>query len=214
MTELACHRAGPARGGAPDSLVLLLHGYGADGADLIALAERWGKALPGALFLAPDAPDPCEAAPWGRQWFSLEDRDPARLAAGVAGAAPLVGRLLARESAAHGLGPGRTALMGFSQGAMLALAAGLSAEPPPAAILGYSGALLAGLGRARPPVLLVHGEADMVVPPAATRAAASALAAAGVPVETQLRPGLGHAIDDAGLAAGAAFLARHLGGAA
>jgi phospholipase/carboxylesterase len=212
MTELSCHRAGPARGGAPDSLVLLLHGYGADGGDLIGLAEPWGAALPGALFLAPDAPEPCEAAPWGRQWFSLEDRDPARLAEGVASAVPRLRRLLARERAAHGLGAERTALMGFSQGAMLALAAGLSAEPPPAAILGYSGALLAGLGTARPPVLLVHGEADLVVPAAATRAAASALAAAGVPVETLLRPGLGHSIDEAGIAAGAAFLARHLGG--
>ncbi|MCX7686043.1 MAG: prolyl oligopeptidase family serine peptidase [Acetobacteraceae bacterium] len=210
MTRLACHRAGPARGGPPGCLVLLLHGYGADGADLIGLAEPWGRAVPGALFLAPDAPEPCDLAPWGRQWFPLSDMDPARLAEGVSRAVPAVQALAAEEAARHGIAPGRVALMGFSQGAMLALAAGLSADPPPACILAYAGALLAGLGAARPPVLLVHGEADTVVPAAASRAAASALQAAGVPVQALFRPALGHGIDEAGIAAGAAFLARHL----
>ena len=188
MDALSFRSVGPAQGGATDSLVVLLHGYGADGADLIGLAEAWGRAVPRAQFVAPDAPEPCEAAPWGRQWFGLSDLDPARLAEGVSAAVPLVRRFVDERAAA----------------------AGLSADPAPACILGFSGALLAGLGAARPPVLLVHGEADMVVPASATRAAASALGAAGVPVEALLRPGLGHGIDEAGIAAAAAFLARHL----
>lgn len=211
MPDLALRHALPAAGGTPTSLVLLLHGYGADGADLIGLAEPWGQAVPDALFLAPDGPDPCEMAPWGRQWFGLSDMDPARLAEGVARAVPLVSRVAAAEAARHLIAPGRIALMGFSQGAMLALAAGLAAEVPPACILAYSGALLAGLGPGRPPVLLVHGEADPVVPASASRVAASALEAAGIPVEPLFTPALGHGLDDAGIAAGAAFLARHLG---
>ena len=135
MPPLALRHALPAAGGAPRSLVVLLHGYGADGADLIGLAESWGQAVPDALFLAPDAPDRCEMAPWGRQWFSLSDMDPAHLAAGVARAVPLVSGLAAAEAVRHGIAPGRIALMGFSQGAMLALAAGLAAEVPPACIL-------------------------------------------------------------------------------
>jgi phospholipase/carboxylesterase len=211
MDEMLFHAVPPARGGAPDSLVVLVHGYGADGADLVGLAEAWGRALPGAQFVAPDAPEPCEMAPFGRQWFGLADMDPARLAEGVSGAVPPLSAFVSRQAARHGLAPGRIAWMGFSQGAMLALAAGLSADPPPACILAYSGALLAGLGVARPPVLLVHGEADLVVPVAASRSAASALRAAGVPVEALFPPALGHGIDEAGIAAGAAFLARHLG---
>jgi phospholipase/carboxylesterase len=210
MDDLLFHAVPPARGGAPDSLVVLLHGYGADGADLVGLAEPWGRAVPGALFLAPDGPEPCEMAPCGRQWFGLADMDPARLAEGIAAAVRLLSAFVARQAALHGLVPARIALMGFSQGAMLALAAGLAAEPPPACILAYSGALLAGLGSARPPVLLVHGEADMVVPVSASRAARSALEAAGVPVEALFPPALGHGLDEAGIAAGAAFLARHL----
>jgi phospholipase/carboxylesterase len=211
MDEMLFHAVPPARGGAPESLVVLVHGYGADGSDLLGLAEAWGRALPGAAFVAPDAPEPCEMAPWGRQWFGLADMDPARLAEGVAGAVPPLSAFVATQAASHGLAPGRVAWMGFSQGAMLALAAGLSADPPPACILAYSGALLAGLGVARPPVLLVHGEADLVVPVAASRSAASALRAAGVPVEAVFPPALGHGIDEAGTAAGAAFLRRHLG---
>lgn len=210
-------RWGPADGTAPRRLVVLLHGLGADGFDLIDLAPGWGRAVPGAVFVAPHAPEPCDLAPVGRQWFSLQDRSPARVLAGARVAAEALGAFLDTETARHGVGPGNIALMGFSQGAMMALFCGLRRDPAPAAILAYAGRLvgteaLAGEIRARPPVLLVHGEADEVVPDAASRAAEAALRAVGVPVEAAYRPGLGHGMDEAGISLGALALQRHLGG--
>jgi phospholipase/carboxylesterase len=212
-------RWGPAEGGAPDKLVVLLHGVGADGFDLIDLAPGWGQAVPRALFIAPHAPEECDLAPYGRQWFSLQDRTPARMEAGVRVAAARLDAWLIAQAGALGLAPGDVALMGFSQGAMTALFTGLHHGPARAGILAYAGALLgaeslaAGLA-ARPPVLLVHGEADEVVPAEASRRAEAALRAAGVPVEAAYRPGLGHGLDDEGIEAGALMLRRVLGGGA
>jgi phospholipase/carboxylesterase len=208
-------RWGPAGGGRPTSLVILLHGVGADGFDLIDLAPGWGKALPGALFLAPHAPEPCDMAPFGRQWFSLQDRTPARIEAGARAAAGVLERLIAAELAGLALPDPALALMGFSQGAMTALFAGLRRRVAPACILAYSGALPAAerLGAeiaCRPPVLLVHGEDDPTVPVGASRAAEAALRAAGVEVEASYRPGLGHGIDEAGISLGALTLQRAL----
>ncbi|MBY0333543.1 MAG: prolyl oligopeptidase family serine peptidase [Acetobacteraceae bacterium] len=213
MQRLDGPRLAPAGGGPARQLVVLLHGVGADGTDLAGLAPIWAQDLPEAAFVAPDAPFPCDMAPYGRQWFSLADRDPQRMAAGVRAVAPAVEAFLAEELARLGLPPDALALMGFSQGAMTALHVGLRGAVPPAAILAYSGALLAPdtLGaelRARPPVLIVHGEADEVVPAWAGRFAESALHEAGVPTEAVVIPGLGHGIDDAGLAAGARLLGR------
>jgi phospholipase/carboxylesterase len=211
-------RWGPAEGGAPRKLVLLLHGVGADGFDLIDLAPGWGKAVPGALFLAPHAPEPCDMAPYGRQWFSLQDRTPARLLAGVRVAAEALDARIDAELARLGLGGGDLALMGFSQGAMTALYTGLRRKAAPACILAYAGALLGAETLAaeiacRPPVLLVHGEADPTVPAMASRMAESALQAAGVEVEAVYRPGLGHGIDEVGISLGALALQRTLAGA-
>jgi phospholipase/carboxylesterase len=210
-------RWGPAEGGAPRQLVVLLHGVGADGHDLIDLAPTWGKALPRALFVAPDAPEPFDQAPFGRQWFSLSDRRPARLEAGVRVAREALEAFLAAETARLGLRDADVALAGFSQGAMTALFTGLRRRTPPAAVLSFAGALLAPESlaaeiTAHPPVLLVHGEADEVVPAAASRAAEPALRAAGVAVESLYRPGLPHGIDDAGIALGALFLQRAFSG--
>ncbi len=207
MVQMDGPRLGPKAGGAARQLVVLLHGVGADGADLIGLAPAWAEGLPHAAFIAPDAPEPCDMAPYGRQWFSLQDRRPASLAAELRRAAPALDGFLDAELARLGLGPEALALAGFSQGAMMALFTGLRRPQAPAAILAYSGALaapetLAAEIRGRPPVLVVHGEADDVVPAAAGRAAEQALRAAGVPVEALYRPGLGHGIDDAGLTAG------------
>lgn len=220
-TRLDGPRFGPAAGGGgggrpPRQLVVLLHGVGADGADLIALAPVWAEVLPDAAFVAPDAPSPCDMAPFGRQWFSLADRDPARMAEGVRGVAPLVEAFLAAELDRFGLPPSALALMGFSQGAMMALQVGLRGAVPPAAILAYSGALLAPQTlaaeiRARPPVLLVHGEADDVVPAWAGRFAEAALQEAGVPTEAVFVPGLAHGIDETGMQAGARALRRAFG---
>ena len=217
MDELDGPRFGPAEDEAPDALVVLVHGFGADGNDLIDLGAMWAPAVPRALFVAPHAPQPCDGVPFGRQWFPLWDRSATQLEAGVEAAAAALGRFVAGEVVRLGLPPGRVALMGFSQGAMTVLEAGLcGAVPDPACILAYSGGMI-GADRlpariaANPPILLVHGEADEVVPVAASRMAESALIDAGVPVRALYRPGLGHGLDEVGLAAGAEVLRGLLG---
>lgn len=198
------------------SLVVLCHGVGADGSDLIGLAPHLATALPHAVFAAPDAPDRYTLAPAGRQWFDLSDRTPALLEAGAARARPLLDAFIDAELVRLGLPPDAYALAGFSQGAMMALYAGLRRATAPRAILAFSGALLAperlaGQRANAAPVLLVHGEADGVVPASRSRDAEAALRADGVAVESLFVPGLGHGIDGAGLAAGVAFLQRAFG---
>jgi len=217
MAELDGPRWGPASKGASTSIVFLLHGVGADGHDLIDLAPRWSQAVPDALFVAPHGPSPYQGAAFGRQWFDLTDRTPARMEAGLRAAVPALDAMIARECAAAGLPESHVMLMGFSQGAMTALFCGLRRATPPAAILAFSGLLLSPetLGaemRGRPPVLLVHGEADEVVPAAGSHRAERELRDAGVPVEAVYSPRLAHGIDDAGLAAGALFLQRAAAG--
>jgi len=213
MAGLKGLRWGLASKGAARQLVVLCHGVGADGHDLIDLAPTWSRALPDALFTAPDAPQRYDQGPTGRQWFSLRDRTPAALDAGARQAAlPLLAHIDAELEQA-GLPPGAVAMMGFSQGAMMVLHAGLRRHPPPRGIMAYSGALLDAPGLAaecagHPPVLLVHGQEDDVVPFARAGAAESALARLGIPVQTLWCPKLGHGIDDAGLSAGALFLQR------
>lgn len=200
------------------SLVVICHGVGADGHDLIDLAPVFGAhAAPHAAFAAPDGPEPYDMAPMGRQWFSLQDRSADLLEAGVRRAAPRLGAFIAAELGRLNLPPDAYALIGFSQGAMTALFTGVRLATPPRAILAYSGALLAPqslaaeLSTRPPPVLLVHGEADEVVPASRSRDAESSLRKAGVTVESLYCRGLGHGIDDAGISAGALFLQRALG---
>ncbi|HVV92289.1 MAG TPA: dienelactone hydrolase family protein [Hyphomicrobiales bacterium] len=210
----------PARSGRATSLLVFLHGYGADGNDLIDIGRLWQSALPDTAFASPHAPEPCAEAPVGRQWFALSRTsvDPVGHGAdlrwqGATRAAPVLNAFLDAELARLGLAPGRLMLVGFSQGAMMALHVGLQRRPPPAAILAYSGALigpehLAGeIADPPPPVLLVHGDADPVVPFEALAAAREGLAAAGVPCQWHVSPGLGHGIDEASLLHGARFLA-------
>ncbi len=206
----------PRDGGPPRQVVALLHGVGADGHDLIGLAPPLAAHLPGAAFVAPDAPFPCDMASFGRQWFSLQDRRPAALLAGLDAAVPPLEAFLDGLLAAHRLGNRHLALVGFSQGAMLALHAAPRRAPPVAAVLGYSGALvggerLAAEARGQPPTLLVHGDMDDVVPFAALAAATSALEAAGFPVRSLARTGLGHAVDSEGIEAGGRFLREAFG---
>jgi len=206
------------RSGAADALVVLLHGLGADGNDLISLAPFLAQALPRAAFAAPNAPFPCDMAPVGFQWFSFQSRGLDDILAGVARAAPLLDAFLDAELARCKVAPARLALVGFSQGTMMALHVGLRRAVAPAAIVGFSGALIAPERlarelRARPPVTLVHGDADPLVPHAALAAAEAALAAHGVPVQSTSRPGLGHGIDEVGIALAGKALAAALGAA-
>ena len=213
MAELDGPRWGPASKGTPRQLVVLCHGLGADGHDLIDLAPTWANALPDAAFVAPDAPDPCDLAPMGRQWWSVADRSPPVVEAGVRRAATFLNPFLDAELARLNLPANAYALMGFSQGAMTVLFTGLRRATAPRAILAFSGALIAPETLAtemthRPPVLLVHGEADEVVPVERSHAAEAALRTAGVKVEATYVPRLGHGIDDTGLAMGALALQR------
>jgi len=212
MPDLDGPRWGPRLPGPPRQLVVLCHGVGADGHDLIDLAPTWAAALPHAAFAAPDAPERYDGAPVGRQWFSIADRTPARLLAGVANAASALNRFIDAELARLALPADAYALMGFSQGAMTVLYTGLRRAAPPRAVLAFSGALIAPErlveAIARPPVLLVHGEADEVVPVERSRLAERALRDAGIEVEALYCPGLGHGIDEAGLSTGALFLQR------
>jgi phospholipase/carboxylesterase len=200
--------------GAPTALVVFLHGYGANGDDLIDLADGWQRRLPGAAFVAPNAPEEIPGMPGALQWFPLTMRDPSERWRGVVAARPALDRFLDAELAHHRLGPDRLVLGGFSQGTMLALHVGLRRRTAPAAIIGYSG-LLAGpehLGEiaARPPVLLIHGTEDDVIPVDALHIAREQLAAAGVAVEWHVRERLAHGIDPAGQQIAAHFMAQAL----
>jgi phospholipase/carboxylesterase len=201
----------PASGGKPRQLVILLHGLGADGNDLIGLADYWRRLLPEAAFVAPNAPFPCDMGPYGYQWFSLQDRTPAMIQAGVRAAAPILDNFIDETLAALGLEERNLALVGFSQGTMMSLFVALRRAQPVAGVLGFSGALVAPETlpeeiRSRPRVLLLHGDADEVVSFEAMGAVEAALRQNDVTVETIRRPGLGHAIDQTGLMRGGAFL--------
>jgi phospholipase/carboxylesterase len=204
--------------GTAQQLVVFLHGYGADGNDLIDIGRAWQQYLPNAAFVSPHAPEPCGQAPVGRQWFALTFRDPNERWTGVNKAAPLLERFLDAELNRHKLPPSALMLVGFSQGTMMALHVGLRRASAPAAIVGYSGLLVersdgnaeafAAEIKSRPPVLLVHGDRDDLIPPQALFQATQGLASLGVPVEWHLSAGVGHGIDAEGLRHGGEFLAR------
>ncbi|HEX3954004.1 MAG TPA: prolyl oligopeptidase family serine peptidase [Stellaceae bacterium] len=207
----------PVAGGKPTRLVILLHGLGADGNDLIGLQQYWGRLLPEAEFVSPNAPFPCDMAPYGYQWFSVQDRTPAAVLAGVRAAAPMLDAYITDELQTRGLDESDAALVGFSQGTMMSLFVGLRRAKPLAGILGYSGRLiapelLASEMRSKPPMLLIHGTADPVVPFDSLATAETALKAAGVAVETLACVRVEHSIDPEGLQRGGAFLRQVLGG--
>ncbi len=210
-------RMPPAGGAKPEALVVLLHGYGSNGADLISLAPYWAKALPKAQFVSPNAPEPVPGAPGGYQWFPLARPDPMALEQGARGAAAAVDRFLDRELARYGLDGTRLALVGFSQGTMMALHVGLRRARPPAAIVGFSGALvgartLEAEKTGAPAILLVHGDRDDRIPLPAMFDAAEGLAKAGLGAQWHISYGVPHSIGPDGLELGGDFLKQALAG--
>lgn len=211
MDSLKTYTHKPSSGGAPKQVVMFLHGLGANGMDLIGLAREWDQLLPDAVFVSPDAPFPCDMAPVGYQWFSLQEWTPESILRGVEQAAPILNDYIDQMLAHYNLADENLALVGFSQGTMMSLYAGPRRAKKIAGIVGYSGALvgaetLDGQGIQKPPVLLVHGEADNVVPFAAYHHAMGSLRGAGFSVSGISRPHLPHGIDEEGIEAGAKFL--------
>ena len=204
-------RFGPVSGGEASQLIVLLQGVGADGQDLIGLAPHLAQSLPDAAFVSPNAPFPCDMAPFGYQWFSLQDRSPASILAGVQATALILNDFIDAELESHGLTLGQMGLIGFSQGTMMSLYISTRRYEAMAGVVGISGRLIAPELleteiKSRPPIMLIHGEADQVVPFESLALAEQGLTAAGVSVETIACPNLGHGIDEFGMKGAAAFL--------
>jgi phospholipase/carboxylesterase len=218
--ELDGPRLEPRAGGPARQLVVFLHGYGADGNDLIEIGRAWQPLMPHAAFVSPHAPEPCGQAPVGRQWFALTFRDPNERWIGVNKAAPRLEHFLAAELGRRKLPASALTLVGFSQGTMMALHVGLRQQIAPLAIVGYSGVLVvppdataeqfAAQITSRPPTLLVHGDADELIPVESLFHATNTLAALGVPTEWHISAGIGHGIDQDGLRHGGEFIARRM----
>ena len=211
MIKLEGPSYGPEAGGKPGHLVVLLHGYGADGEDLIGLAPVMAPLMTDVVFHAPNAPYPCEGNPFGYQWFGISRLDPAIAAAGVRAAAPFVEGFLDEALAKYGLDESKTVLVGFSQGTMMALHVGLRRTRQFAGIIGFSGMLAApeSLGaemKSRPLVLLLHGDSDEMLPHQLTERAAEVLRQHGIKVGLHIAEGVGHGIDESGLAHATKFL--------
>jgi phospholipase/carboxylesterase len=219
MVELDGPRLEP-KSGAAKQLVVFVHGYGADGNDLIEIGRAWQGLLPDAAFVSPHAPNPCGQSPMGREWFPLTFRDPNERWLGVNAAGPILNAFIDAELARRHLPPQALALVGFSQGTMMALHIGLRRPVAPAAIVGYSGMLVlpadpdpevfAAEITSRPPVLLVHGDQDEMIPVQAVFHAAQGLAALEVPTQWHISHGVGHGIDQEGLRHGGEFIASRL----
>lgn len=201
----------PVSGKPPRQLVVILHGYGANAEDLFPLVELFAKALPDAQFVVPNAPEICEINPDGFQWFSLEDRTPQIMLKGAVQAAALVNPFLDEALDSNGLENSQLALIGFSQGTMTALHVALRRVPCIAAVVGFSGRLVGAstLGselQSKPPVCLIHGQSDQVVPHSELKLATDALRLQGVAVESHSLPQLGHGIDMRGIQLASKFL--------
>lgn len=206
----------PRSGGAPKKLILLLHGFGSSGTDMISLAPQWQDALPDTLFLAPHAPQRCGMMGAGYQWWGLTGFAPSALAAGAASAAPAIDAFIDRKLAQYDLSEADLAIVGFSQGTIMALHVALRRRRAVAAVVGYSGMLAGTLGLnpeelPKPPVLLVHGTADPVVPIAALHMSESELKRLGIDVTTHVSYGVAHTVDPVGLRLGRDFVAEAFG---
>ncbi|WP_172328644.1 alpha/beta hydrolase [Mangrovicoccus sp. HB161399] len=215
--KLNVGRAEP-QSGETKSVVAFLHGYGANGADLLGLSQPLAQYLPDTLFLAPDAPDPCAGSPMGFQWFPIPWIDGSSEAASRAGMERSVEDVQAfiddvlEET---GVSPENFYLFGFSQGTMLSLYVAPRRDEAIGGVVGFSGRLLRpetleAEAKVKPPVILIHGDSDEVVPYSALREAGDALAAAGFQVFAHTMKGTGHGIDPEGLSVALAFLRQQM----
>ncbi len=206
----------PRSGGKPKQIILFLHGLGANGMDLLSLAPYWAPALPDAVFVSPDAPFPCDMAPVGFQWFSLQEWTPESMLKGVEDAAPILNGYINQLLQHYEREDKDLALVGFSQGTMMSLFAGPRRRNKIAGILGYSGALIGDAGLSdpaiqKPPVHLIHGEADQIVPVSAYRHAVDILSKNGFTLSGHTTARLQHGIDDDGIESGLSFLSKIFG---
>jgi len=219
MALLHDYRLSPLNGGPPKRAVIFLHGVGDRGdGGLLEIGRIWQPSFPDCEFLCPDAPFPFDGAPpefGGRQWYSLQSFTPEKIYAGTREAALHLNAYIDHILTTRGFTSRQLALVGFSQGTIMALYTAPRRTEPVTCIVAYSGLLtggetLAAEKKCAPPVLLVHGMIDEVVPFAAMGAAAQGLKAAGIPVSTITCPSLGHSIDDVGLIEGLKFLQKYL----
>jgi len=217
MPTLKGPRAAP-KSGTTKSLVILLHGYGADGNDLFGLAGPLSQHMPDTAFRSPNAPERCRVNPMGYQWFPISwlDGSPeAEMEAGFKRSAEILDDYITEAMAEEGVTPAQTALIGFSQGTMMSLHVAPRRPEPLACIVGFSGRLHAGDHLkeetvSRPPVLLIHGDQDEMIPVAALQEACNGLAEAGIPVRWHVSRGIGHGIAPDGLELALGFLKDHL----
>jgi phospholipase/carboxylesterase len=210
-------RLAPRDGSKPKKLVIFLHGYGSNGKDLIGLGQHWARDLPHVQWVAPNAPDRVPGAPDGYQWFPISNLDPQRIESGAATAWPIVDAFIDQELDRYQLTESDVLLCGFSQGTMLSLATGLRRERPLAGIMGYSGALPGGQRlkeemRSKPPIMLVHGDQDEVLPLGFMFDALEHIAAAGHGAQWHISQGLPHSIGQDGLDLGRHFIGNALAG--
>jgi phospholipase/carboxylesterase len=208
-------RLAPLSGSSPNALVVLVHGYGSNGDDMIGLAEMMQQSLPGAAFVAPNAPGLIPHMAAAHQWWPIDTFSMAERSAGADAAAPELDAFITAELEATGLASASLLLVGFSQGTMMALHVGLRRTEAVAGIVGISGMLVAPERleveiRSRPPVLLIHGTEDDVVPFRSMELATTALEQASVPTETHISPGEEHGVAPDGLEAAIAFALRVL----
>ena len=208
-------RLAPLSNAKPDALVVLIHGYGSNGDDLISLAAMIQSALPGAAFVAPNAPSQMPGMAAAHQWWPIDTFSISERTAGAQAAAPALDAFITQELTNAGLASDRLLLLGFSQGTMMALHVGLRRPDAIAGIVGISGMLVASdllksEIKSRPPVLLIHGTQDDIVPFGSMEQASTALAEVHVPVETHVSPGVGHSVGPDGLTAAAQFARRVL----
>ena len=202
---------GPASGGKPKQLVILCHGLGADGNDLIGLAPHYAKVLPNAIFVSPNAPFQCDMSPFGYQWFSLQERTEEAMLAGAQKAQPILDAFIDQQLAKYKLTERNLALVGFSQGTMVSIFTVPRRKIPVAGVVAYSGRLIgndlmAQEIRCNPPMVMINGDQDELVPVTLQPAAVETLRALGVKIEGHIRPGLGHSIDDVGIKIAQDFL--------